>query len=94
MSENLSFFISSIHSTVLPWIFHYVGNIVRNLQKRYDGITRKSTAGCIIAEGDFLIFQSPMNVILDFASGRFAFFARPVHFAVFQLDASSAARKS
>ena len=37
-------------------IFYYGGNIVRNLQRRYDGITRKSTAGCAIAEGDFLIF--------------------------------------
>ena len=36
-------------------LFYYVGNIVRNLQGRYDGITRKSTAGCTIAEGDFLI---------------------------------------
>ena len=38
-------------------VFYYVGNIVKNLQGRYDGITRKSTAGCTIAEGDFLIMQ-------------------------------------
>ena len=41
---------SWIHS-----IFYYEGHIVLNLRGRYDGITRKSTAGCIIAEGDFLI---------------------------------------
>ena len=36
-------------------VFYYVGNIVKNLQGRYDGITRKSTAECTIAEGDFLM---------------------------------------
>ena len=35
--------------------FYYVGNIVINLHRRYDGITRKSTAENPIAEGDFLI---------------------------------------
>ena len=38
-------------------VFYYVGNIVKNLQGRYDGITRKSTE-CIIAEGDFLTFSA------------------------------------
>ena len=38
-------------------VFYYVGNIVKNLQGRYDGITRKSTAGCLIAKGDFLIMK-------------------------------------
>ena len=40
-----------------PLFFHYVGNIVLNLQRRYDGITRKSTAESLIAEGDFLIYD-------------------------------------
>ena len=35
--------------------FYYEGNIVRNLQRRYDGITRKPTAKYTIARGDFLI---------------------------------------
>ena len=35
--------------------FYYEGNIVRSLQRRYDGITRKSTAESLIAGGDFLI---------------------------------------
>ena len=42
----------------LTWlVFYYEGNIALNLYGRYDGITRKSTVGCIIAEGDFLIMQ-------------------------------------
>ena len=41
-----------------PLFFHYVGNIVLNLQRRYDGITRKSTAESLIAEGDFLVVIS------------------------------------
>ena len=43
-----------IEPELLDTLFYYVGNIVKNLQGRYDGITRKSTAGCLIAEGDFL----------------------------------------
>ena len=40
------------HSAVS--FFYYVGNIVLNLQRRYDGKTRKSTFKYTIAEGDFL----------------------------------------
>ena len=40
---------------ILIQFFYYVGNIVRNLYRRYDGITRKSTAESSIVEGDFLI---------------------------------------
>ena len=34
---------------------YYVGNIVKHLQERYDGITRKSIAESPIAGGDFFI---------------------------------------
>ena len=36
-------------------LFYYEGNIVRNLQERYDGITGKSNVGCFIGEGGFLM---------------------------------------
>ena len=42
-------------SEAQPPHFDYEGNIVRSLQRRYDGITRKSTAESLIAGGDFLI---------------------------------------
>ena len=42
---------------ILIQFFYYVGNIVRNLYRRYDGITRKSTAESSIAKGDFLIMK-------------------------------------
>ena len=48
---------------------YYAGNIVKNLQGRYDRITRKSTTECRIAEGDFLIPVYPI-VILLFAGVR------------------------
>ena len=62
---------SSIHS-----IFYYEGNIVLNLQGRYDEITRKSTSGYSIAEGDFLIFAICFLFAID--SFLFCFF----HFCV------------
>lgn len=41
--------------------FYYVGNIVENLQGRYDRITRKPTDGCAIVEGDFLIMKEILS---------------------------------
>ena len=46
------------------WIvFYHAGNIVKNLQGRYDGITRKSTAECTIAEGGFLVQKADASDI-------------------------------
>ena len=50
----------SIHS-----IFYYEGNIVRNLQRRYDGITKKPTAKYTIARGDFLIKRLAIRVVAE-----------------------------
>ena len=59
---------------ILIQFFYYVGNIVRNLYRRYDGITRKSTAGCAIAEGDFLIYSegSALRALFQFIRSAFS----------------------
>ena len=48
-------FILSLSRNRVFRLFYYEGNIVLNLQGRYDGITRKPTFECTIAAGDFLI---------------------------------------